>query len=172
MNYGLTVAIIWCPREYWGAVLFEERYFFKSCSGICCLWEIETFTLIVLFNVCISGACITNSIACPWKPGFTIMYCTLACFTRGHRPLLCSKQKPCSSNSCKPVAPVVPVKWAELEDVGAMTKSLDCPLNLSWMEFLSLQLTDHISCISEEVCTVDVKWCGGNQSFWYYAFLL
>lgn len=170
MNYGLTTTITWCPREYWRTVLFEKRGIFKNYIDVCCLWEMETFTLTILFNVCVSGACVTNNTACPRRPSFTVKYCIFALFARGHQPLLCSKQKLCSSNLCKPVAPVVPVKWAELEDIGTVLKPLDCPLDLSWMEFFSAAVPDHASCISEEVCTVDVKWWWGNQSFWCYGF--
>lgn len=88
----------------------------------------KTFT--VLFNVYVSGACVTNNIACPRKPNFVTRYCTVAYFTEEQQILLCSKQKPWSSNLCKPVARVKSVKLAELEGTGTMSKSLDCPLNL------------------------------------------
>lgn len=96
----------------------------------------KTFT--VLFNVYVSGACVAN-VACPRKPDFTIRYCTVAYFTGEQQTLLCSKQKPCSSNPCKPIATVKPIKLAELEGVATMSEYLDCPLNLFYMEFLSLQ---------------------------------
>lgn len=83
----------------------------------------KTFT--VLFNVYVSGACVTNSIACSRNPNFTIRYCTVAYFTGEQQILLCSKQKPCSSNLCKPITTVNSVKLAELEGIGTMSKSLD-----------------------------------------------
>lgn len=87
----------------------------------------EDFT--VLFNVYLSGTCVTNNVACLRKPHFSIRYCTVAYFAGEQQTLLCSKQKPCSSNPYKPIATVKPVKLAELEGTGAMPKSLHCPLN-------------------------------------------
>lgn len=87
----------------------------------------KTFNL--LFNVYVSGAYVTNNNACPRKPNFTqILHSCI--FSEEQQTLLCSKQKPCSSNPRKPIAKVKRVKLAELKGIGTMSKSLDCPLNL------------------------------------------